>query len=316
MKIGGAENYKSSRSFPQMMHYMRTRLNVVLVSFMKTLARYALLCIGILLYGWLFHSDFSEEALDEGDAPLALQGSLELEGEPIVEDGQYFVSDPKDACLFIVSVDTIDRDKISENYVRDVDRYISNLPSEVWNNGINHIIFNLYHGTFPDYSDHNLGFATKKAMIARASPSLQAHQDARCESDNEAYDKWDYEMMMANSTFCLTPRGRRLGSFRFLEALRLGCIPVVLSDDWVLPFDEIIDWSAAAVIVPEDNVLLIVWERIRLSEGLDHKNWNHFHLDAPFVSREVTLVIKAAEKPSSRLQKTVSTLTALDGLSK
>ncbi|PIO69606.1 hypothetical protein TELCIR_08567 [Teladorsagia circumcincta] len=54
---------------------------------MKTLARYALLCIGILLYGWLFHSDFSEEALDEGDAPLALQGSLELEEEPIVEDG-------------------------------------------------------------------------------------------------------------------------------------------------------------------------------------------------------------------------------------
>ncbi|KAK6029777.1 exostosin family protein, partial [Ostertagia ostertagi] len=447
---------------------------------MKTLARYALLGIGILLYGWLFHSDFSEKDLEEEDAPLSLQGSLEFEDEPIIEEGpaecsmhscfdytkctsklkvyvypdvdelppsevyrkiltavresQYFVSDPKDACLFIVSVDTIDRDKISENYVRDVDRYISNLPNEVWNDGVNHIIFNLYHGTFPDYSDHNLGFATKKAMIARASPSLQnyrfdfdvsfplfhkehplrsafeqdvsfktrdqyivsfkgkryvygigsetrdslhhlhngetvamvttcrhnndwkAHQDARCESDNEAYDKWDYEMMMANSTFCLTPRGRRLGSFRFLEALRLGCIPVVLSDDWVLPFDEIIDWSAAAVIVPEDNVLLvpdilhtytperifqmkqrgffiyyryfssvekiaitaleIVWERIRLSEGLDHRNWNHFHLHTPSALREVTLVIKAAEKPSSRLQKTVSTVAALDGLAK
>lgn len=31
----------------------------------------------------------------------------------------------------------------------------------------------------------------------------------------------------------------------------------MLSDDWILPFDEIIDWSAAAVVVPEDSVLLV-----------------------------------------------------------
>ncbi|ETN83076.1 exostosin family protein, partial [Necator americanus] len=97
-------------------------------------------------------------------------------GLELCPDSRYFVSDPKEACLYVVSVDTIDRDKISENYVRDVDRYISNLPAEVWNDGVNHIIFNLYHGTYPDYSDHNLGFATKKAMIARASPSSQNYR--------------------------------------------------------------------------------------------------------------------------------------------
>ncbi|VDM61220.1 unnamed protein product [Angiostrongylus costaricensis] len=209
----------------------------------------------------------------------SIEGISQVPGDPPVHFNfcessfsRYAVSDLNEACLYIVSVDTIDRDKISENYVRNVDWYISNLPADVWNDGTNHIIFNLYHGTFPDYSDHNLGFKTGKAMIARASPNIQNAVSFKTRDQyivsfkgkryvyvlivigrnhNFVIFRWDYEAMMANSTFCLTPRGRR-----FLEALRFGCIPVVLSDDWILPFDEIIDWSNAVVVIPEADVLL------------------------------------------------------------
>jgi len=39
--------------------------------------------------------------------------------------------------------------------------------------------------------------------------------------------------------------------------LQAGCIPVVLSNEWVLPFSEVIDWNKAAVIGDERLLLQV-----------------------------------------------------------
>lgn len=85
----------------------------------------------------------------------------------------------------------------------------------------------------------------------RHGKKWQESSDDRCDKDETRYDTLDFGDLMNNSIFCLTPRGRRLGSFRFLESLKSGCIPVVLGDGWVWPFNEIIDWTKAALQIEE-----------------------------------------------------------------
>lgn len=254
-----------------------------------------------------------------------------------IMESRYYTADPEKACLFVLGIDTLDRDTLSEDYVRNVQTRLARLP--YWNNGKNHIIFNLYSGTWPDYEENGWGFDPGQAILAKASVSIQSMrhnfdvsiplfhkqfplrggatgfvssnnfpankkyllafkgkryvhgigsetrnslfhlhnrrdivlvttckhgkswrdlQDGRCDEDNREYDRYDYETLLQNSTFCLVPRGRRLGSFRFLEALQAGCIPILLSNSWVLPFQSKIDWRQAAVWADERLLLQVV----------------------------------------------------------
>jgi glucuronyl/N-acetylglucosaminyl transferase EXT1 len=61
-----------------------------------------------------------------------------------ITESRYYTSDPEKACLFVLAIDTLDRDSLSEDLVRNVPQRLQRLP--YWNNGKNHIIFNLYSG--------------------------------------------------------------------------------------------------------------------------------------------------------------------------
>jgi hypothetical protein len=58
----------------------------------------------------------------------------------------------------------------------------------------------------------------------------------------------DAHAKMSESVFCLAPPGDTELATRHTDAILAGCIPVVLTHDWIpLPFDNILDWSRFAV---------------------------------------------------------------------
>ncbi|TKS75444.1 Exostosin-1a [Collichthys lucidus] len=119
--------------------------------------------------------------------------------------------------------------------------------------------------------------------------------------------QFDYQELLHNSSFCLVPRGRRLGSFRFLEALQAACIPVILSNGWELPFSEVIDWRKAAII--GDERLLLQVPSITRSVGHDRilalRQQTQFLWDAYF-SSVAKIVLTTLEIIQDRVDSHVS----------
>lgn len=64
----------------------------------------------------------------------------------------------------------------------------------------------------------------------------------------------DMHAVMGNAKFCFVPKGKSAWSLRFYEALFAGCVPVVLSDNWELPFEDFIDLPSFVIKWPMTSV--------------------------------------------------------------
>lgn len=64
----------------------------------------------------------------------------------------------------------------------------------------------------------------------------------------------DYFDRMGRSHFCLVPRGLSAWTIHLYESFFLGCIPVILSDEFAMPFQEIVNWPSFSIKWPMDTV--------------------------------------------------------------
>jgi hypothetical protein len=73
------------------------------------------------------------------------------------------------------------------------------------------------------------------------------------DAENDVADD-SYRDLLRDSTFAFVPRGDHEFSYRLLEVMSFGCVPIVISDGLVPPFDRIINWRACAITIPEARV--------------------------------------------------------------
>lgn len=66
--------------------------------------------------------------------------------------------------------------------------------------------------------------------------------------------KMKYRNYMKTSKYCLCPRGYEVNSPRVVEAIFYECVPVIISDNYVPPFFEVLNWVEFAVFVPELDI--------------------------------------------------------------
>src|SRR6185295_475378 len=95
-----------------------------------------------------------------------------------------------------------------------------------------------------------------------------------------------YARALCDTKFVLCPRGLGASSFRVFECLKAARIPVIISDDWVLPSGP--DWNSFSIRVSEKNVEQIP-KIVRESEvfaiDMSRKAWQAYR---DWFSREAT----------------------------
>ncbi|TKY45597.1 arabinosyltransferase ARAD1 [Spatholobus suberectus] len=64
----------------------------------------------------------------------------------------------------------------------------------------------------------------------------------------------EYFEHLRNSKFCLAPRGESSWTLRFYESFFVECVPVILSDQIELPFQNVIDYSQISIKWPSSRI--------------------------------------------------------------
>jgi hypothetical protein len=125
---------------------------------------------------------------------------------------------------------------------------------------------------------------------------------------------------LKDSITILCPAGMGKGSIRFFEAMSMGRIPVLISDDCMLPFEDEIDYSAFSLRINESDIekagdILSEWLGSHSSEELRNKCmtsrsvWENYLRDKTFALRTLEKLRRLKNAQPKNLARNVPGMT-------
>lgn len=110
---------------------------------------------------------------------------------------------------------------------------------------------------------------------------------------NRATGHLEYQKRFYRTKFCICPGGSQVNSARIADSIHYGCIPVILSNYYDLPFNDVLNWHKFAVVLKEKDVYQLkqILKKITQEEFVTlHNNLvkaqKHFQWNSPPLSHD------------------------------
>ena len=94
-----------------------------------------------------------------------------------------------------------------------------------------------------------------------------------------------YTKIMGQTKYCLCASGFEVASPRVVEAIYMGCVPVIISDSYNLPFSDVLNWTQFSIQIPVEKIPDIK----KILQGIPYEKYSKLQKNVIKVQRHFVL---------------------------